>query len=39
MIVAASLYGYVYVSEDGGESWSKRQREFGEIRALALTPN
>ena len=28
-----------YVSEDGGESWSKRRREFGEIRALSLTPN
>jgi photosystem II stability/assembly factor-like uncharacterized protein len=39
VIVAASLYGYVYVSEDGGESWSKRRREFGEIRALSLTPN
>jgi photosystem II stability/assembly factor-like uncharacterized protein len=39
VIVAASLYGYVYISEDGGVSWSKRRREFGEIRALALTPN
>jgi photosystem II stability/assembly factor-like uncharacterized protein len=39
VIVAASLYGYVYVSEDGGESWTKRKREFGEIRSLALTPN
>jgi photosystem II stability/assembly factor-like uncharacterized protein len=39
VIVAASLYGYVYVSEDGGCSWSKRKREFGEIRALSLTPN
>jgi photosystem II stability/assembly factor-like uncharacterized protein len=39
VIVAASLYGYVYVSEDGGESWTKRKKEFGEIRALALTPN
>jgi photosystem II stability/assembly factor-like uncharacterized protein len=39
VIVAASLYGYVYVSEDGGASWTKRKKEFGEIRALALTPN
>jgi hypothetical protein len=39
VIVAASLYGYVYVSEDGGESWTKRKREFGEIRSLSLTPN
>jgi len=39
VIVAASLYGYVYVSEDGGDSWTKRKREFGEIRSLALSPN
>jgi photosystem II stability/assembly factor-like uncharacterized protein len=39
VIVAASLYGYVYVSEDGGDSWVKAKREFGEIRALSLSPN
>ena len=39
VIVAASLYGYVYVSDDGGESWGKLQKEFGEIRAVALTPS
>jgi hypothetical protein len=39
VIVAASLYGYVYVSEDGGDSWTKGQREFGEIRSLSLSPN
>ncbi len=39
VIAAASLYGYVYVSEDGGESWEKLRKEFGEVRALALTPN
>jgi photosystem II stability/assembly factor-like uncharacterized protein len=38
-IVAASLYGYVYTSDDGGESWSKLKKEFGEVRSLALTPN
>ncbi len=38
-IVAASLYGYVYVSNDGGDSWEKLKKEFGEIRAVALTPN
>jgi photosystem II stability/assembly factor-like uncharacterized protein len=39
VIVAASLYGYVYVSEDGGDSWTKLKKEFGEVRSLALTPN
>lgn len=39
VIVAASLYGYVYISEDGGDSWTKGKREFGEIRSLSLTPN
>lgn len=39
VIAAASIYGYVYVSEDGGDSWQKRQREFGEIRSLAVMPN
>jgi photosystem II stability/assembly factor-like uncharacterized protein len=38
-IAAASLYGYVFVSADGGESWQKLQKEFGEIRTLALMPN
>ena len=39
VVAAASRFGYVYVSEDGGNSWSKLQKEFGEIRALAVTPN
>ena len=39
VIVAASLYGYVYVSNDGGTSWQKLRKEFGEIRTVALTPN
>jgi len=38
-IVAASLYGYVYVSDDAGQSWKKLRKEFGEIRSLALTPS
>ena len=37
VVAAATLYGYVYLSEDGGDSWRKLDREFGEIRALALT--
>ena len=38
-IVANSLNGYVYTSSDGGESWKKVHREFGEVRALAWAPN
>ncbi|HLF05078.1 MAG TPA: hypothetical protein VI855_07650 [Dehalococcoidia bacterium] len=38
-IVAASLYGYVYTSDDGGESWQKLKKEFGEIRTVAVMPN
>ena len=39
VIVATSLLGYVYVSDDGGDCWQKLQREFGEIRCVALVPN
>ena len=39
VMVAASIYGYLYVSSDGGDTWDKLQKEFGEIRSLALTPN
>ena len=39
VIAAASIYGYVYVSDDGGDSWRKLRKEFGEIRTLALMPN
>jgi photosystem II stability/assembly factor-like uncharacterized protein len=38
-IVAFSLFGEVYVSEDAGASWRKIPREFGEIRAAAWVPN
>ena len=39
VVAAVNLYGYVYVSEDGGNTWSKLQKEFGEIRVLAVKPN
>ena len=39
VIVATSIYGNVYVSEDGGDSWQKLRKEFGEIRTVALMPN
>lgn len=39
VVVANSLHGYVYISTDAGDSWSKLDREFGEIRALTWMPN
>ena len=39
MIVAASLFGYLYVSEDGGDNWKKLKKEFGEIRSVVIVPN
>ena len=38
-VVAFTLFGEVYVSEDAGASWRKIAREFGEIRAAAWVPN
>lgn len=38
-IVANSLNGYIYISRDGGDSWQKVAREFGEVRAVAWVPN
>jgi photosystem II stability/assembly factor-like uncharacterized protein len=37
-VVAFSLFGEVYASEDAGESWRKIAREFGEVRAAAWLP-
>jgi hypothetical protein len=39
VVVAATLFGYVYVSTDGGDKWTKLKKEFGEIRSIAVTPN
>ena len=39
MVVARGDAGGFFLSEDGGDSWQKRQREFGEIRTLAVMPN
>jgi photosystem II stability/assembly factor-like uncharacterized protein len=38
-ILAFSLFGEVYVTEDAGASWRKIAREFGEIRTAAWVPN
>jgi photosystem II stability/assembly factor-like uncharacterized protein len=37
LIFCASVSGYVYRSDDGGETWTKCPHEFGEVRALAWT--
>jgi photosystem II stability/assembly factor-like uncharacterized protein len=39
IIAANSIHGYVYLSIDAGDSWTKLRREFGEVRALAWLPN
>jgi photosystem II stability/assembly factor-like uncharacterized protein len=39
VIVANSMFGYLYVSGDGGRSWKKLRRELSEIRGLACLPN
>jgi photosystem II stability/assembly factor-like uncharacterized protein len=38
-LLAFSLFGEVYISDDAGDSWTKVGREFGEIRAAAWLPN
>ncbi|MFN0089639.1 MAG: WD40/YVTN/BNR-like repeat-containing protein [Acidimicrobiales bacterium] len=38
VIVAATIYGQVFLSENSGESWDKLAREFGEIRCVSLSP-
>ena len=34
LILAGSRYGYLYRSDDGGDSWSKLWREFSEISSV-----
>ncbi len=38
VIVAVSIYGQMFLSRDSGDSWSKLDREFGQIRSVVLTP-
>ena len=38
LIVACSLYGQVFWTEDGGDSWRKTPQEFGEVRSLVWMP-
>jgi hypothetical protein len=37
-VFTASRYGYLYRSDDGGESWRKLWREFGEVSSILWVP-
>jgi len=37
-VLAASRYGYLYRSDDGGDSWRKLWREFGEVSSIMWVP-
>ena len=39
VIVASSLYGEIFLSEDGGEDWRKVGRRLGHVRGIAVLPN
>jgi len=39
LIYANSLFGYLYRSDDGGDSWKKLRRELSEIRSLLWIPS
>ena len=38
MVFAASRYGYLYRSDDSGDSWRKLWREFGEVSSILWVP-
>jgi photosystem II stability/assembly factor-like uncharacterized protein len=38
IVLAGSRYGYLYRSDDGGDSWAKSWREFSEISSIAWIP-
>lgn len=39
LIFIATLFGQIFRSRNGGESWEKMDRELGEIRMIAWAPN
>ena len=36
VLIACSVSGQLFLSEDSGNSWQKLAHEFGEVRALAV---
>lgn len=38
LLFVATIFGQIFKSTDGGESWQKMQRELGEIRMIAWAP-
>ena len=38
LIFAATIFGQIFKSTDGGESWKKTKRELGEIRMITWAP-
>lgn len=38
-LLASTVNGQVFASADGGHSWRKLPRDFGEVHALAWVPN
>ena len=38
LLFAATIFGQIYRSQDGGETWEKMPRELGEIRKIAWAP-
>jgi photosystem II stability/assembly factor-like uncharacterized protein len=39
LVLAASRYGYLYRSDDHGETWRKLRREFSEVSSIAWVPD
>ena len=38
LLFAVTIFGQIYKSTDGGESWHKAKRELGEIRMVTWAP-
>ena len=38
-VLASSIYGQLFCSNDGGDSWRKVRQEFSEVRSLAWMPS
>jgi len=38
LVFVCTNYDQLYLNKDGGDTWAKLKREFGEIRALLMRP-